>query len=80
MKRGTAGTLRALIEDDRQQRAATVLRDVAYVVEAHFVLTAAAASDDTEASTRRCSTAAPPKASASTAPIWAPASSRPILP
>ena len=49
MKRGTAGTLRALIEDDRQQRAATVLRDVAYVVEAHFVLTAAAASDDTEA-------------------------------
>ena len=47
MRRGT--TLRTLIEDDRQQRAATVLRDVAYVIEAHFVRTAVAAADDTEA-------------------------------
>ena len=49
MRRGTADTPRTLIEDDRQQRAATVLRDVAYVIEAHFVLTAAAAAGDTEA-------------------------------
>ena len=49
MRRGTDATPRTLIEDDRQQRAAMVLRDVAYVIEAHFVLTAAAAADDTEA-------------------------------
>ena len=41
--------LRTLIEDDRQQRAATLLRDVAYVIEAYFVLTEAATADDTEA-------------------------------
>jgi CRISPR-associated protein Cas5d len=35
-------------DEDRQQRAATVLRDVAYVIEAHFVLTAKAGSDDNE--------------------------------
>ncbi len=49
MKRGTAEGVRTLIEDDRQQRAATVLRDVAYLIEAHFVLTAAATAGDTEA-------------------------------
>lgn len=35
MKAGK-GDLGILIEDDRQQRAAMVLRDVAYVIEAHF--------------------------------------------
>ena len=35
MKAG-AGRLGLVIEDDRQQRAATVLRDVAYVIEARF--------------------------------------------
>ena len=49
MKRGATDDLRTLIEDDRQQRAATLLRDVAYVIEAHFVLTEAAMPDDTEA-------------------------------
>ena len=49
MKRGTTDGLRVLVEDDRQQRAATLLRDVAYVIEAHFVLTDAATDDDTEA-------------------------------
>ena len=39
MKRGATEGLATLIEDDRQQRAATLLRDVAYVIEAHFVLT-----------------------------------------
>ena len=49
MKRGTTKDLCTLVEDDRQQRAATLLRDVAYVIEAHFVLTGAAEPDDTEA-------------------------------
>ena len=35
MKNGR-GSLGLYIEDDRQQRAATILRDVAYVIEAHF--------------------------------------------
>ena len=49
MKRGHTEGLRMLIEDNRQQRAATLLRDVAYVIEAHFLLTASATADDTEA-------------------------------
>ena len=49
MRRGTTKELRTLIEDDRQQRAATLLRNVAYVIEAHFILTRAAKPDDTEA-------------------------------
>ena len=39
MKRKSVADLYTLIEDDRQQRAATVLKDVAYVIEAHAVLT-----------------------------------------
>lgn len=38
MKAGK-GNLGMAIEEDRQQRAATLLRDVEYVVEAHFILT-----------------------------------------
>jgi len=34
------------VEDERQQRAATVLRDVGYIVHAHFALTDKAGSDD----------------------------------
>ena len=37
-----------LVDEDRQQRAATVLRDVAYVIEAHFELTDRAGSEDNE--------------------------------
>ena len=37
------------IENDRQPHAATLLRDVAYVVEAPFILAAAAKADDIEA-------------------------------
>jgi CRISPR-associated protein Cas5d len=33
---GDGGSLGLYVEDDRQQRAATILRDVAYVIEAHF--------------------------------------------
>jgi len=39
MKSGT-GTLGLYVEDDRQQRAATVLRDVSYVIEARFEIMA----------------------------------------
>ena len=49
MRRGRTNGLATMIEDDRQQRAATVLRDVAYVIEAHFELTSAAKPDDTPA-------------------------------
>lgn len=38
--------LYTLIEEDRQQRATTLLRAVAYVIEAHFELTAKAGADD----------------------------------
>lgn len=49
VNRGDARTLATLVEDDRQQRATTLLRHVGYVIEAHFVLTDVAAPDDTEA-------------------------------
>ncbi len=39
MKAGRTDGLVNLIEEDRQQRAATVLRSVGYVIEAHFELT-----------------------------------------
>lgn len=37
-----------LVDEDRQQRASTVLRDVAYVIEAHFELTNRASIEDNE--------------------------------
>ena len=49
IKAGSTAGLRTFIEDDRQQRATMLLRDVAYVIEAHFLLTAAAGDRDTEA-------------------------------
>ena len=49
MRRRTTTGLQLLVEDHRLQRATTWLRDVAYIVEAHFVLTAAAEQYDTEA-------------------------------
>ena len=49
MTRGATDGLPIAVEDDRQQRAATVLREVEYVIEAHFILTGAAQADDTEA-------------------------------
>lgn len=49
MKRGSTEGLHTFIEDGRQQRATTLLRDVAYVIEAHFELTDAAGEGDTEA-------------------------------
>ncbi|HBT96507.1 MAG TPA: type I-C CRISPR-associated protein Cas5 [Desulfobulbaceae bacterium] len=49
MKSGTiSDKLFTLVDEDRQQRAATVLRDVAYVIEAHFKLTGQAGPTDNE--------------------------------
>lgn len=48
MNRGSLEGLQLLVDRDRQQRAATVLADVAYVIEAHFELTDKAGSDDNE--------------------------------
>ncbi len=49
MRAGTVAGLGLAVEDNRQQRAATLLRHVAYVIEAHFVLTDRAGDEDTEA-------------------------------
>ena len=49
MRSGATEGLRTVVEDDRQQRATTLLRDVAYLIDAHFVLTGDARADDTEA-------------------------------
>ena len=48
MNSATIADLALVIEDDRQQRAATVLRDVAYAIEAKFELTGKAGPDDNE--------------------------------
>ncbi len=48
MKSGSIADLALIVEEDRQQRAATVLRNVAYVIEARFELTDKAGDDDTE--------------------------------
>ncbi len=49
MKNGTIEGLRLLVDDDRQQRSAIFLRDVDYVIEAHFELTKRAGSEDSDA-------------------------------
>jgi CRISPR-associated protein Cas5d len=48
MNRGDLADLQILVDEDRQQRAATVLTDVAYVIAAHFELTPRAGPDDNE--------------------------------
>ena len=48
MKRGDLADLQILVDEDRQQRASTVLVAPAYVIEAHFELTTKAGPDDTE--------------------------------
>lgn len=49
MKAGTTTGLGIEVDEARQQRATLLLRDVAYVIEAHFERTARAGEDDTEA-------------------------------
>lgn len=48
MKSGDLGDLRLRVDEDRQQRAATLLVDVAYVIEAHFEMTTRAGPEDNE--------------------------------
>jgi len=49
MRAGNVAGLGMVVEDNRQQRAATLLVDVDYVIEAHFELTSKAGADDTPA-------------------------------
>lgn len=46
MRRNTTDDLCTFVEDDRQQRAATVLRDVGYVIEAHYEMTDGAGAEE----------------------------------
>lgn len=46
MKRGSIEGLHLCVEDERQQRAATVLVDPAYLIEAHFEMTGRAGAED----------------------------------
>lgn len=48
MRRGDLAGVQLLVDEDRQQRASTVLVNPAYVIEAHFDLTALAGADDNE--------------------------------
>ena len=49
MKAGFVHELRQVASDDRQQRAATILYDVDYVIEAHFEMTAKTGPEDNPA-------------------------------
>ncbi len=49
MKRGSTDGLHLAVDADRQQRATLALRDVAYVIEAHFEMTPRAGEEDTPA-------------------------------
>jgi len=48
MNRGDLAGLNILVDEDRQQRAATVLVKPAYIIEAHFEMTAKAGDEDNE--------------------------------
>ncbi|MBH1974151.1 MAG: type I-C CRISPR-associated protein Cas5 [Rhodobacteraceae bacterium] len=48
MNRGDLEGLQLLVDEDRQQRASTVLVEPRYVIEAHFDLTAKAGAEDSE--------------------------------
>lgn len=48
MKTGSTEGLVQVVEDDRQQRAATILKDVGYVIEAHFERTERWGTDESD--------------------------------
>ena len=48
MKSSDTGIVVSFVDQDRQQRAATLLRDVAYIIEAHFELTEKAGAEDNQ--------------------------------
>lgn len=49
MRAGSVAGLGLAVDRERQQRAATLLRDVEYLIEAHFEMTAKAGAEDSEA-------------------------------
>ena len=49
MRAGSMAGLGLAVDEERQQRAATLLRDVEYLIEAHFEMTAKAGAEDSEA-------------------------------
>jgi CRISPR-associated protein Cas5d len=49
MNKGSTDGLGIVVDEDRQQRASTILTDVDYVIEAHFERTAKWGDDDTDA-------------------------------
>jgi len=49
MKTGSVDGLSLYVDEDRQQRAATILRDVAYIIEAHFDRTPKWGTEDSDA-------------------------------
>ena len=49
MRVGSVENLANVVDEDRQQRAATVLKDVGYVIEAHFERTPRWGADDSDA-------------------------------
>jgi len=49
MKAGHTNGVGLVVEDNRQQRAATILVDVAYVIDAHFTMTDKAGAEDNAA-------------------------------
>jgi CRISPR-associated protein Cas5d len=75
--RSTEG-LHLAVDDDRQQRATTLLRDVDYVVEAHFDLPRKPATTTMKASIARCSFGGQRGGNVITAPISAVANAQQI--
>ena len=49
MRAGSVSGLGLVVEQERQQRATMLLRDVEYLIEAHFAMTAKAGPEDSEA-------------------------------
>ncbi len=49
MRAGSVAGLGLAVEEERQQRATTLLRDVEYLIDAHFEMTARAGPEDSEA-------------------------------
>ena len=49
MRAGSVAGMGLAVENERQQRATTLLRDVEYLIEAHFEITAKAGPEDSEA-------------------------------
>ena len=79
MKRKSVADLYTLIEDDRQQRAATVLKDVVYVIEAHAVLTPKAGADETVTKHIEMFKRRAKRGNAFSSLVWACVNSLPIL-